>query len=123
MKKKSFGIVIKVKNLTSCKAFYRDVLGLGSPVLDSNFRVEFQFGDSFCLTLEKSPFDAVLPPASGRIAWLFDADAETIRSRLDVYGYTVPALPDAEKKGETFCRFADPEGNPFYVTSGKNSNK
>ena len=119
MKKKRFGIVIKVKNLTSCKAFYRDVLGLGDPVLDSNFRVEFQFGDTFCLTLEKSPFDAVLPPASGRIAWLFDADAETIRRRLNVYGYAVPNLPDTEKKGETFCRFSDPEGNPFYVISGK----
>ena len=53
MKKKHFGIVIKVKNLTTCKVFYRDVLGLGDPVLDSNFRVEFQIDDSFCLILEK----------------------------------------------------------------------
>lgn len=120
MRKKSFGIVIKVKNLTVCKAFYRDVLGLGDPVLDSNFRVEFQLGDSFCLTLEKMPFDAVLPPAFGRIAWLFNADAEMVRSRLEAYGYAVPDLPDTEKQGEVFCRFADPEGNPFYVPSSKN---
>ncbi len=119
MKKKRFGIVIKVKNLTVCNAFYRDVLGLGEPVLDSNFRVEFQIEDSFCLTLEKSACDAVLPRTSGRISWLFDADAETIRDRLKVSGYAVPNMPDTEKKGETYCWFADPEGNPFYVIAGK----
>ena len=119
MKKKRFGIVIKVKNLTVCKAFYRDVLGLGEPVLDSNFRVEFQMEDTFCLTLEKAPFDAVLPLASGRISWLFDADAATIRNRLKAYGYAVPNLPETDKKGETFCWFVDPEGNPFYVIAGR----
>ena len=121
MKKKHFGIVIKVKNLTTCKVFYRDVLGLGDPVLDSNFRVEFQINDSFCLILEKTPYEAVLPRASGRISWLFDTDAGTIRDRLKAYGYAVPELPETEQKGEAFCRFADPEGNPFYVTAGKKS--
>lgn len=119
MKKKRFGIVIKVRNLTVCKAFYRDVLGLGDPVLDSNFRVEFQIEDFFCLTLEKSPCDAVLPQTSGRISWLFDGDAETIRDRLKAYGYAVPSLPGTEKKGEIYCWFSDPEGNPFYVIAGK----
>ena len=121
MKKKRFGIVIKVRNLTACKAFYRDVLGLGDPVLDSNFRVEFRIEEFFCLTLEKSAWDAVLPPASGRVSWLFDADAKTIRDRLKAYGYSVPSLPDTEKQGETCCWFADPEGNPFYVIADKKS--
>ena len=122
MDKKRIGIVIKVKNLTSCKAFYRDVLELGEPVLDSNFRVEFQVGDSFCLTLEKNPWETVLPAASGRVSWFFDEDAETIRSRMKAYGYAVPKLPDTEKKGEVFCWFTDPEGNPFYVAADKKTN-
>ncbi|MBR4884181.1 MAG: hypothetical protein IKZ33_02570, partial [Lentisphaeria bacterium] len=35
------GIIIKVRNLERCRNFYRDVLRLGNPVTDSNFRCEF----------------------------------------------------------------------------------
>jgi catechol 2,3-dioxygenase-like lactoylglutathione lyase family enzyme len=119
MENKKTGIVIKVKNLTSCKAFYRDILELGNPVLDSNFRVEFQCGSSFFLILEKTPWDEPLQPASDRIIWLYQAaDAKTVWSKMISYGFPVPELSEMVANGERLCRFADPEGNPFYVPSG-----
>lgn len=108
-----------VKNLTVCKAFYRDILELGDPVLDSSFRVEFKAGDSFSLILEKSPFDVPLSPA-GRTSWLLNSgNAEKIRERMHRCGYPVPGRTCLEKAGKALCRFTDPEGNPFYV-AGRN---
>lgn len=120
MKKAAFGIVIRVRNLTSCKAFYRDILDLGEPVLDSSYRVEFGRGD-FSLLLEKLPWDAPLPPASARIAWLYNGgSAELIRKKMNDYGYPVSPSPVSSDKGDgEFIRFEDPEGNPFYVPAGQ----
>ena len=116
MENKKTGLVIKVKNLTPCKAFYRDILELGNPVLDSNFRVEFQCGNSFSLVLEKTPWDEPLQPPSDRIIWLYQmADAKTVWTKMVSYGFPVPNLSEVVANGERLCRFADPEGNPFYV--------
>ena len=116
MKKASFGIVIRVRNLTSCKAFYRDILDLGDPVLDSSYRVVFIQGD-FSLLLEKVPWETPLAPVSSRTAWFFrDGSAEAIRKKMNDYGYPAPLSPvNADKGGDVFRRFEDPEGNPFYV--------
>ena len=121
MKKTAFGIVLKVKNLPACRAFYRDILELGEPVLDSSFRVEFRFGDIFSLILEKDPWETVLPPPGERVAWLYAAgNAETVRRRMTDYGYTVPDADEpGDKAGMALCRFCDPEGNPFYVPTDK----
>ena len=118
MDNKKTGIVIKVRNLTVCKAFYRDILGLGDPVLDSNFRVEFQSG-SFSLILDKSPWDEPQQPVSNRIIWLYrSADARKIWTKMVSYGFHMPDLTEVVANGERLCRFADPEGNPFYVPIG-----
>ena len=121
MKKTAFGIVLKVKNLPACRAFYRDILELGEPFLDSSFRVEFRFSEEFSLILEKNPWETDLPPAGERVAWLYAAgNAETIRQRMTDYGYPVPAAtPPNDRGGMALCHFSDPEGNPFYVPSGK----
>ena len=47
MKNSLFGVIIKVNDLDLCRKFYRDVLNLGDPVLDSSFWVEFQTDDGF----------------------------------------------------------------------------
>ena len=121
MKKTAFGIVLKVKNLPVCRAFYRDILELGEPVMDSSFRVEFHFGEGFSLILEKNPWDTVLPAPAERVAWLYAlANAEIIRQRMIIYGYTAPETIVANAKGGmALCRFSDPEGNPFYVPTGE----
>ena len=116
MKKPAFGIVIKVKNLTLCKAFYRDILELGDPVLDSSFRVEFRFGEVFSLFLEKNSWEEPLPPVSGRTAWFYQCgNAAEIRQKMRAYGYPEPCISCADEAGMEFCRFTDPEGNLFYI--------
>ncbi len=119
MKKPAFSIVIMVKNLNVCKAFYRDILELGDPVLDSTFMVEFKIGDSFSLILEKSFQENVsLFSAVGRTSWLFSGgNAEKIRKKMHICGYPVPQSACVDKAGKAFYRFTDPEGNLFYVAS------
>ena len=124
MVNKKTGIVIKVKNLTLCKAFYQDILELGEPVLESNFRVEFQCGNCFSLILEKTLWDTPLPPVSDRVVWLYQyTDARTVWMKMVSYGFQIPDLSEAVANGERFCRFADPEGNPFYVPTADQNQK
>ena len=123
MKKTAFGIVIKVKNLTACKAFYRDILDLGEPVLDSSFRVEVRFEETFSLFLEKAPWDVSQSPVSARCAWFFGSgDAELIRHKMKAYGYPASAVTSTAEADIPFCRFTDPDGNPFYVPVSLESN-
>lgn len=121
MKKTAFGIVLKVKNLPACRAFYRDILELGEPFLDSSFRVEFRFNEDFSLILEKDPWETALPPPGERVAWLYArGNAAMIRQRMTDYGYPVPAEITADDHaGMALCHFCDPEGNPFYVPVSK----
>lgn len=110
-----FGVVIKVKNLELCKAFYRDILDLGQPLMDSNFWVEFKLTPMGSLFLEKAEWDEPVPQANGRIAWLYKTDKlSEIKEKLMSYGYNSCNVC-TDKVGFEVCRFADPEGNPFYI--------
>ena len=119
MENKKTGLVIKVKNLTSCKAFYRDILELGNPVLDSNFRVEFQCGNSFSLVLEKTPWDEPLQPVSDRIIWLHQmADAKTVWTKMVSYGFPVPNLSEVVAKGNGYAVSPIPKATRFMSPPG-----
>ena len=111
------GIVIKVKNLTRSKVFYRDILGLGHPVLDSNFRVEFRCRDGFSLFLEKDLWEEPERYSPRAVAWFYDgANAREIQEKMRTYGFAdSDELIVENKTGRAFCRFSDPEGNAFYV--------
>ena len=121
MEKMAFGIVIKVKNLPSCKAFYRDILDLGNPVMDSSFRVEFRCGDSFSLILEKNIWDETGSASPERIAWFYGSgNVYDIQKRIHSHGYSEKcSISFAAKAGLALCRFTDPEGNSFYVPAPK----
>ena len=111
------GIVIKVKNLTRSKAFYRDILGLGEPVLDSNFMVEVRCGDGFSLFLEKNLWEEPEVCAPRSVSWFYGAgNAREIQQKMRTYGFAdSDDLIVENKTGRPFCRFTDPEGNAFYV--------
>ena len=111
------GIVIKVKNLTRSKAFYRDILGLGEPVLDSNFRVEFRCGEGFSLFLEKNLWEEPELCSSRSVSWFYgEGNARAIQQKMRTYGFAdSDDLIVENKTGRAFCRFTDPEGNAFYV--------
>ena len=54
MKKDFVEIVVRVNDLDACRIFYREVLQLGDPVLDSGFIASFGISGSVMLTLEKT---------------------------------------------------------------------
>lgn len=114
MNKNLFGIVIKVRDLELCRNFYRNILELGQPVMDSSFQVEFKAGGSSLILVRKS-WDCPLPQHSERIAWYFSAgNPDHIREKIFACGYR-SVCTISEKAGREMVMFTDPEGNPFYV--------
>ena len=109
--------VLSVADIAVERAFYRDVVGLGEPVMNSNVWVEFRIGVcSFCLE-QAAPNKAPLPPHS-RIEFLFfvdslDAFEERYRA-LEIPGAT-EGVPCGQM-GIRAIQHSDPEGNLFRVT-------
>lgn len=110
--------VLSVSDLAAERAFYRDVVGLGEPVMNSNVWVEFKLDGacSFCLE-QAAPGKAPLP-AQGRTGFLFFVDS------VDEFAKRYLASPPpgaaegipCEHTGFRSVQFSDPEGNLFRVT-------
>lgn len=115
-----YGVIVKVENLNACRSFYRDILNLGAPVMDSNFWVEFKINGSSSLILEQVMTGEKLPAGRGRIAWLCTVDnmKETLE-RLQKNGYE-PLAEEEDRIGIKIYKFCDPEGNPFSLCDAKN---
>ncbi len=114
MRTPGFGIVIKVQNLPLCKTFYRDVLNLGTPVMESNFWVEFLLENGFALMLAAVPPGTELPPESARFSWVLSSlEPEQLVERLAAFGYR--PLETGEIMGYSVIGYRDPEGNPFNL--------
>ncbi|MCP3967962.1 MAG: VOC family protein [Lentisphaerae bacterium] len=116
MENNLFGVIIKVKNIDLCRSFYRDVLNLGEPVMDSNFWVEFEAGDNFVLALEKSAA-RFLEHEPSATAWICRVDdVSATQKRLNKHGFKT-SISKSLKMGETLYRCQDPENNVFYIFS------
>ena len=119
MDKTNFSLVLRVRDLQKCRAFYRDTLLLGSPVLDTPFWVEFQMCESgkLCLESVQGERDAAHPDMAP--VWMMEADEELLE-HLTASGYRLPEQNTADVEGHPVTAFRDPEGNVFYLTA-KNS--
>lgn len=118
-----FGVIIKVGNIDRCRSFYRDILQLGAPVMDSNFWVEFKLPGSFSIFLEKN--ESVNTPNAGNenISWIYKtSDIDKMIERLKEYGFE-PEEENSKRLGFKVCLFRDPEGNPFYLSSEFNKDE
>ena len=113
------GIVIKVSNLEISRAFYRDTLQLGDPVMDSNFWVEFSLPCGSSLYLEKLDEKAASPAVKSRISWVYKTDAKAMIERLAEYDYNSTTTREL-RVGFELVKFYDPEGNSFYIDDNKN---
>jgi catechol-2,3-dioxygenase len=110
MKKDFVEIVVRVNDLDGCRIFYREVLQLGDPVLDSSFIASFRISESTMLTLEKTdaPF---LEHAGAATLWRVGiSDLAALRERMQYGGYELKEDPSCD-----FWRGTDPEGNVFLV--------
>jgi predicted enzyme related to lactoylglutathione lyase len=112
----AYGTLVRVMDLPRLKAFYRDVLDLGQPVVDSNFWVEFALPGDGLLVLERC--ENIIPNTDGRnICWLLPVeDFGASKSRLDKHDLT-PIHPPVKIPGVLAATYTDPEGNPFTLFS------
>lgn len=108
------GFIIKVKNLDKCKTFYRDVMKLGDPVLDSNFRTEFQLGNAarliLCQVREEEHFQQAVRSA----IWLQPDNFEEQLDVLATCGY-LPVKNELELTDPGAKCYHDPENNLIYL--------
>lgn len=117
MKKSRFAIIMKVANLDVCRSFYRNILDLGEPELDSSFRVEFRTGEECSLILELQSPDESLAPINPKssLAWKIRVEnLDEIKERLLDHGYEMP-LKAKDHNDEFLLGCKDPEGNIFYL--------
>jgi len=116
-----YGVIVKVENLNVCRSFYRDILNLGAPIMDSNFWVEFKINGSSSLILEQAVTGEKLPAGRGRISWLCTVEKmEETLNRLEKNGYELLA-EEEERLGVKIYKLCDPEGNPLSICEDKNA--
>ena len=119
MTPRSISLVLTVADIAAERTFYRDVVGLGEPVMNSNVWVEFKLdgGASFCLE-QAAPNKPTLPPHS-RTEFLFFVDSldefEKRYQALRLHGNSVEGVPCGQT-GIHAVQYPDPEGNLFRVT-------
>ncbi len=109
----NYAVIVKVNDLDTCRTFYRELLGLGEPVVDSSYVVVFELHPGLSLMLEKS--DAkYLEHGSSATGWLLKSDdIESLRFRLETaeFEYSLEQEPHLGN----YLRGRDPEGNLFRV--------
>jgi predicted enzyme related to lactoylglutathione lyase len=113
MNDRSYGIIISVDNLDRARQFYRETIGLGSPVVDSNHWIEFQLDNGLILGLRHQ---AKADQQKGSaIVWVYyTTDYEAVKQRLSLAG-SDPLKVSAPPVGLKSEVFADPEGNRFAL--------
>ena len=116
--KARINLVLQVADIAAERTFYRDIVGLGDPVMNSNVWVEFKLdgGASFCLE-QAAPNKPLLPPHS-RTEFLFFIDSiEEFEKRYR--SQKIANAPEGVPCGQMGIRavqYLDPEGNLFRVT-------
>ena len=108
------GVLIRVKDLNMQRIFYREILRLGNPVVDSSFWVEFAAPDGSRIILEKSEAPYLDHDTSATTLVLATPFLEDIRKDLAAHNYPITAN-EKPHPGEIFYRGQDPEGNIFYL--------
>ena len=121
--KARISLVLQVADIAAERTFYRDVVGLGEPVMNSNVWVEFKLdgGTSFCLE-QVEPNRPPLPPHS-RTAFLFIVDSlDEFEKRYRSHGHAnAPEGVPCGQVGIHAVQYPDPEGNLFRVTDKQHS--
>ena len=108
------GVLIRVADLDQQRIFYRELLMLGNPLVDSAFWVEFSAPDGTRIILEKSEAAYLEHEVSATTLVLSTPHLAKIRTELELHNYPITADEKAHP-GEVFYRGQDPEGNVFYL--------
>ena len=107
-------VIVFVKDLQSCAAFYRNVLGLQPHGFADATWVSFEAGGCF-ISLHKGAAGSGRKPKHVQLVFKV-ADVAATREQLVAEGVTMDAIvvPD---ETFSFCNGRDPEGNWFQISS------
>lgn len=108
-----YSLVLRVRDMQKCRAFYRDILGLGAPLLDSPFWVEFQISDGGKLCLEAIDPKTVIARQESSPVWMLEAEEELA---VQLAAYRLPEQKTPTIIGYAVTAYSDPEGNVFYLS-------
>lgn len=108
------GFIIKVRNLERCRTFYRDVMKLGEPVLDSNFRTEFLLNNNTRLILCQTREEEMFQQAVRSAIWIQPDNFEEQLDVLATCGY-LPVRNELDLTDPDAKCFHDPEKNLIYL--------
>ncbi len=108
------GYVLKVRDLNKCRTFYRDILQLGSPLTDSNFRTEFEIGKNSRLVLCQARAEEKFMPESHSAVYLVPEEPEQVMDILASCGY-LPQCDGLDLLYPDIRCYHDPEGNLIYL--------
>jgi len=114
--KRFYASVLKVADIRRVRFFFREIVGLGEPIVDSNFWVEFDLGQGVILVLEQHDAAATRAAAGpGNVAWCFEVDdLDSFANHLAEFGVPIYTY-DPHAIAGAAATFLDPEGNPFMV--------
>lgn len=110
--------VLSVNDIVAERAFYRDVVGLGDPAMNSNVWVEFRLDGACSFCLEQAAANKAHRPAQGRTCFLFFVDSvDEFRKRYLAVPFSGASEGSpCEQTGYRAVQYSDPEGNLFRVT-------
>ena len=110
-----FGIVIRTSDMQKSRLFFRNVLMLGEPEMDSNFWLEFALPGGGYLFVEASPAPPIMLEGYRRMPWVYQPkNPSKVLSSLRKAGYDTEAKV-MEQGGMTLHRVLDPDDNIFFV--------
>ena len=111
-------IILMTENIDVCRYFYREVVGLGEPELDSCQQVVFRLNEKSVLVLEKSELPCMEHSNCSIRFALEIKDLPAMEQRMKEYGL---AMSDGfGRLGRAVRRGIDPEGNIFQVFAASN---
>ncbi|MCF6176506.1 MAG: VOC family protein [Victivallaceae bacterium] len=112
MENNASSVIIKVKDIDICRSFYRNILNMGNPVVNSNFRVEFIMGNHASLVLLQDKESETAEPTTPPVIELNENIAE-VCTRLDELECHYEFISNAEKATYKMC---DPENRLIIFT-------
>jgi len=121
MENNASSVIIKVKDIDICRSFYRNILNMGDPVVNSNFRVEFIMGNNATLLLLQESLHDIKPSKNTPCIEIKESISQ-LCARLDElecdYEFVSHADKDADKD---VYKMQDPENRLILLTGHSGS--
>ncbi len=111
-----YGAVIRTRRLDAMRQFLSETVGLGEPVVNSNFWLEYEVSPGAAiLAVESDPVATVGDDDRGNVVWCLGVDnLAAFEQRMAERGFGAEAETDIPITPKALV-FRDPDGNRFLA--------